>query len=163
MEKYYIATEESNLYRDYFDYKNNLKKVNELAIMFMNQNGIETNKYYASDDSFAIVPTKTDAVKFAHVLRMPQENDVQFFKKNSSLTKAWVQMLKDAKMSVLSRPHLIFYGKTFGGRYRNRLFDLNEVIYCSMEPGFEETPKGFLEIKASEFFKVIEDSEKVMK
>jgi hypothetical protein len=40
-EKFYIVTEQSKLYKDYCDYKENLKITNEIAINFMKSNRVK--------------------------------------------------------------------------------------------------------------------------
>lgn len=51
-----------------------------------------------------------------------------------------------------------FYFKNPVGRSQTRLFDQDDKLYVqySTEYEVEDTPKGFIPIKASEFYKVME-------
>ena len=47
------------------------------------------------------------------------------------------------------------------GRHRTRLFEHKGILYGSMESDYDfEIPEEFEEIKASEFYKVIEEDSK---
>ncbi|WFR64172.1 hypothetical protein P9222_08345 [Paenibacillus amylolyticus] len=59
---------------------------------------------------------------------------------------------------MLRKPYVPFYFRGFGGgRIRSRLFEIDGTVYCSLDPFEGDPPEGFVEMKASEFFKVIED------
>ncbi|MNP18938.1 hypothetical protein D3C76_1114440 [compost metagenome] len=159
MERYFIVTEENRLHKDWFDYKENSTRVCEIFKDFKQTVGIEAHGYYVSDDSIYIVPTENDLQAFKSILGAPNNEGLRKFRASSKISKAWVQMLKDAGLKVLRKPMVLLYFRSFGGRYRSRLFDKNGVVYCSIDPAGDETPKGFIEMKASEFYKIIEDAE----
>ncbi|MNO75226.1 hypothetical protein D3C76_662560 [compost metagenome] len=160
MEKYFMVTEENILHKDWFDYKNNSKAVRELVREFFESHGIGATEYYVTDDEIHIVPNESDTEAFGSLLCAPIENGLQKFKKSSAISKAWVRALQDAGLKVLRRPMLILYFRSFGGgRFRSRIFDQNGILYCSIDPVVGEAPKGLVEIKASEFYKIIEEAE----
>ena len=47
------------------------------------------------------------------------------------------------------------------GKFKTRLFDIDDVLYCSIECGSVddiECPEGMKRIKTSEFYKIVEDN-----
>jgi len=47
------------------------------------------------------------------------------------------------------------------GKFKTRLFDIDDVLYCSIECGNVndiECPEGMERIKTSEFYKIVEDN-----
>lgn len=160
MEKYYMVTEECRLHKDWFDYKENVVHVNEVYKEFRNLVGVESSKYYVTDKEIYIVPTEKDNETFGSVLCAPINDGLRKFRATSKVGKAWVKTLKDAALEVKGRPMAILYFRTFGGgSFRSRLLEQDGKLYCSIDPANGEAPEGFIEIKASEFFKIIEDSE----
>lgn len=156
MEKYFLITEESQLHVDYYKYLENQKEVDRLVEAFFKEHGIEAEHYHAASDCIFIVPKESDNEKFKSVLGVALENGLQKFKGTSKIHKAWINALKDKSLKVLNQPRVIFYLRTGGGRFRSRLFDQDGSLYCSFEPAPLEIPKGFIEMKASEFYKVLE-------
>lgn len=155
MEKFYIVTEESNLRKEYLDYKKNFFEIQEHVKLFFKENNIESTSYIANNDRLSIVPTDNDNIIFLKSFtKIDYSDDTKMFRKNSKINKLWVKSLEDKQLKVLYRPDIWFYFCSYG-RSRNRLFEIDEVVYCSYESTNEfETPKGFKEIKASEFFKL---------
>jgi hypothetical protein len=161
MEKYYTVTEECSLHKAWFGYKENKARVNELFKHFKEQTGFESSEYYVTDHEIYIIPTEKDVETFGSVLCAPINDGLRKFRTTSKVGKAWVKALDDASLKVETKPMVILYFRSFGGgRYRSRIFDLNGNLYCSIDPVDGEAPKGFVEMKASEFFGIIEESEK---
>ena len=161
MEKYYTVTEECGLHKDWFDYKENVAQVNEVYKKFMDQVGVESKGYYVTNKEVYIVPTEKDNEMFGSVLCAPINEGLRKFRVTSKVGKAWVQTLKDAGLEVKRRPMPILYFRTFGGgSYKTRLFDQDGKLYCSIDPADGNAPEGVVEIKASEFYRMIEESEK---
>jgi hypothetical protein len=158
MEKYFIVTEQSKLHKEYYEYKNSDKKLHKIVKEFMQKYEIETNGYAHRDQTFYIEPTEKDLEKFNKVLCKPLENGLRAFKATSKIAKNWVETVEQVK--PVSKPYVGFCFKNCLGKIRSRLFDIDEVVYCSFSSEYEiDIPEGFTEIKASEFFKVIEDWE----
>lgn len=165
MEKYFIVTKDASLHDDYFAYKNNDRDISVIAKEFMEQYGIEAKQYARSSGSFYISATQNDYEKFKPMFKKDKINGLYEFKKNSEIGKAWIELLKSKDLKVLHKPFIAFeFSKFNGGKYSTRLFDIDGVVYLSFDCGYEvDTPDGFKEIKASEFFKIIEDYEEKLK
>lgn len=161
MEKYYTVTEECQLHKEWFDFKENTSQIRELFKKFTESVGIESSEYYVTDEEIYIIPTKKDEETFGSVLCAPINDGLRKFRTTSKVGKAWVKALKDVDLKVFHKPMVILYFRSFGGgRYRSRIFDHNDKLYCSISPADGEAPKGFVEMKASEFFKIIEESDR---
>jgi hypothetical protein len=158
MEKYYVVPKETDLHTKYFAYKENLKTVNEDVKDFMLSHGIKSTEYWCSSTQFAIVPTEEDIKSFSRHLRQGKDkNGLRLFRKDSFITKEWTEK----NIKVLDKPHTMF-SFSGNGRSSSRLFDINGILYCSRESEYDfECLEQFHEIKASEFFKVIEDAQKM--
>lgn len=57
---------ECGFYKQVFDYLENAQIVNKLFNQFSHDMEIESNLYYASNDTVSIVPTAKDKEKFAN-------------------------------------------------------------------------------------------------
>lgn len=160
MEKFYIVTEQSRLHKDYFEYKNNAKRIKELVNEFTDKHTIETHLYYPSNSGIAIVPTKNDKELFDKMLNKSVGEGLRFFKKNSKISKDWINLLDINNIKVINKPMVGFYIRGLLGKHRTRLFDVEGILYCSVDTDVQEIncPEGFTEIKASEFYKVIEEN-----
>ncbi len=163
MEKFYVVTDESSLKKDYLDYKKNDEMVREHIKNFMIDNGILTKEYAPTDESLYIIPTKEDINTFDTVLCKADKNGLRQFKKGSKIGKAWIKSLKEKDLTILHKPFVAFYFDNCYGKHRTRLFDINGVVYTSMNlTEYDEydfgTPQGMKEIKASEFYKIIENN-----
>jgi hypothetical protein len=157
MERFFEVTAASSLHKEWFEYKENDRRVRERFKKFAGEQGISANEYYVADDSVFIVPTETDKEKFGNALLRPLGNGLCQFRKASKVSKAWVQGLKDADLRVISKPMLFWHFKSIQGKFQSRLFDQDGKVYCSMSPCKEDdTPEGFVELKGSEFYKVME-------
>lgn len=155
MEKFYIVTEESDLNKEYLGYVNNGKEVNEFVKKFMKQEGITANEYYVNAEKIYIIPTDEDLESFNKVLNKQLENGLRQFKLNSAIAKRWIKFVSDNNIKILHKPFVGTYFNAYG-RSWSRLFNVGDTIYCTYESEFDFTnPKGFKEIKASEFYKAI--------
>ena len=69
------------------------------------------------------------------------------------------RLVKD--ITPFNRPQLFYYMKDLIGRWRERLFAVDGKLYGSIESESEEeieTPEWAEEMKASEFYKILEES-----
>lgn len=159
MEKYFIVTEKSKLHKDYMEYKRNTKEVNDHVNEFLNAHGIETDLYAVNGETLYIQPTQNDIAKFGKSLGKPIQQDLQPFKKNSAIAKEWVKSLDGRQMKIKQKPYVPLYFKGIYGSIRSRIFAVNEIVYISIDCQQEVEPiDEFVEIKASEFYKVIEEN-----
>ena len=158
MEKYYIVPEGTSLHTEYFKYKENLAFVNAVVKEFILSHGIETTEYWCSTSQFAIIPTEKDVKSFGHLLRKEKdENGLRLFRKDSFINKEWASK----SIKVFRRPQVMFSFSGYGNG-SSRLFDADGVLYCSHQSKYDfKCLEEFKEIKASEFFKVLEDSQKM--
>jgi hypothetical protein len=160
MEKFFIVTDKSELFEDYFNYRNNIKDVNEAYGEFKNVHNITTKSYCPTSDKLYIEPTESDLKQFE--TQFSKNDKIHYlysFKKNSHIGKEWINFVNSKKIKIYHKPFLGRY-LDFWGPYRSRLFDVDKVVYCSIEYDGEMNipiPKGFEEIKGSEFYKVIEN------
>lgn len=156
MEKYYIVTPDSSVHKEYISYKERSEKVNSAFVEFAEEQGFETHEYYQSVQYLHICPTDRDTEKFGKYFKKDSQG---LFKKNAPPAKAWVSKCQSLELESPSKPHLGFEFRIYG-RSRSRLFMLNGAMYASFGADCDfKDPVGFKEIKASEFFKVIEEHE----
>ena len=155
MEKYMEIRKDCQLYKDYFEWVGNWDAIKSLFNGIKEKYGIETTEFYAIKNSFKIVPTENDNKKFGAILKKTSYGE---FKKNTEISKEWVAGVN--KIGRIEKPELFYYFDLLGHRWRERLFHIGEKLYCSIESdGDVSVPKFALEMKASEFYKIIEESE----
>lgn len=71
MEKYFIVSPESKLYKDYFDYIQNKKAVHEHIKRFFDKYDIKAQYYGCLGDWLYIEPTEEDLKAFDSMLCQP--------------------------------------------------------------------------------------------
>jgi len=157
MENYYEVTKESPLYQEYMDYLVSDRTMREISHEFLTNNNIDTKEYASTKDTFYIVPTEKDIENFDKILCKELENGLRAFKVKSKIGKAWKEILKDKGVQPLHKPMLILYFNVYGST-ASRLFSIDDKVYCSFKSEYNFTnPEGFIELKASEFYKIVED------
>lgn len=162
MEKFYIVPEGTKLHADYFKWKECEKELMEIAKDIMQSHGMRTTVFAAGRGYFGIDPTPADAEKFAKDLRKNEAHGVRMFKVKSAVLKEWDERTKH--IEVMRKPIVCMYFSDPCGKTRYRLFSIDGVVYCSFESEFSLEPKEpFLEIKASEFYRAIEEWEEWQK
>lgn len=157
MEKYYVVNKGTKIYNDlkhHFDTEN---KIIELMKEFGKTHNIKSNEFYMSTKRLAIVPTKEDEENFGQYFLKGDKPG--FFKMNSPLCKEWVQLCKKEGLEYKHFPFFVttLFKSPVGGSYR--AFELNGEIYFTYKSDCNfVTPDDFTEVKASEFFKIMEDN-----
>jgi hypothetical protein len=160
MEKFYIVTPSSSIHKEYLDYKAMSEKVNIAFVEFAKEQGFETHEYYQSAKYLHICPSDGDTDKFGKYFKKDAPG---LFKKNSPIAKAWVDKCQVLGLKSPNKPNLGFELRVWG-RSRSRLFMIKDILYASIEADCDfKNPTEFEEIKASEFFKVIEEYEESLK
>lgn len=155
MDKYFEIKPDCALYKEYFACEKAKEKIKDAFEQVREKFGIETTVFYLKKDRFWIKATDKDMEKFS---RMMKKDSVGEFKKNSAPSKMWVELVKD--ITHFERPKMIYYVPLIGHRWKERLFHIGEKLYCSIESdGKVSVPEFAVEMKASEFYKVIEDAE----
>lgn len=159
MEKFFTINPDSELYKDYWNWRNNVQENNEIVVKFFRENGISATQYFLSKEYLGIVPVDDDREKFKNQFRTLATNDgLRMFKKNSTIGKAWLKQA--ATMKFLHRPTPAFYNNCCVGQSRSRFFEYNNILYFSIDAEKVEMPDSiFTEIKGSEFHKVMEEIE----
>ena len=156
MEKYFEIKPDSELYKEYFAHQKSMPKIVGAFDKVCEKFGIEATSVRARKDTFWIVPTKKDREKFSSIMK--KNNDGEF-KKNSEPNKMWRKLVKD--IENFQKPQLIFYFKIHGIRWSERLFHIDDKLYGSVESdGLIDIPEFCTEMKASQFYKIIEENEK---
>lgn len=155
MDKFFEIKPDCKLYKEYFVWQEDIHKMNEAFERIRQEFGIETTQYYASKDCLQILPTKSDRQKFSNMLKKTSDGE---FKKNSAPSKMWRSLTEDVKH--FRKPWLLMYFAIHCNKWGERLFHIGDKLYCSIDCEVEvPTPDFAIEMKASEFFKIIEDAE----
>ena len=162
MEKYFVVKESNPIYKEYFDWWNNLDVVTESFKKFKKLTGIESEEFCISTD-LIIKPTENDLVKFEkEFLKNEISDGLKQFKKNSSIQKAWTNFINGGHIKLIKKPSTIFdFTKVFFLRGSSNLFHWKDKLYTkiSSENFYEdfEVPEGYEQIKASEYYKIEEE------
>lgn len=157
MDKYFEIKTDCALYKDYFAHEEDEPKIVSAFKEVCEKFGIETKEFYMIKNKFWIVPTVNDEEKFSEMMKKTNYGE---FKKNSEVSKMWVDLVKD--IEHFEKPKLFYYFDLLGHRWKERLFHIGEKLYCSIESDGEFSTPGFAtEMKASDFYKVIENKGKL--
>lgn len=158
MEKFYIVPVGTKLHEDFLKWKKFDKTIIEIAKKFMERNGIESDRFVPGREYFGIVPTKSDLEKFESQFKK-SNGEVRFFKKNSLVNKDWLK--ETEQVEFYHKPFVSLHFKNTLGQLKSRLFEIDGVVYCSLEceVGDFAPREDFKEIKASEFWRAIEELE----
>ncbi|MCD3321677.1 hypothetical protein G8V07_14620 [Clostridium botulinum D/C] len=182
MERYFMVQEESK----YMQALNKYMKLEEQQRKFVNrffkENNIEAYKYDLSGTGFMntpfneddkneitlrIIPTENDINNFNNILCKADEHGLCQFKKSSKLSKDFAQQCIDNKIPInLHLPRVSDYFESlsygfYGCSYEQ--FEYNNKLYLKVESRYlkeNDTPKGFIDIKASEFYIAKEKEER---
>lgn len=161
MEKYFEVKRDSDFYKKYFDFLDMSDKVNELFKQFVKENNIETKQYYQNTERLSIIPTEKDKIAFKGMF---VQNSNTAFKKTTPICKSWVSLCKEHGLKTPRKPNLLWDSSCKLGSYSvgSRLFHIGEKLYGSIDNKCDANIKltdDFVEMKASEFYKIIEESE----
>lgn len=165
---YFIVNNKSKLGKTYWDYIENIKNFAKFGDKFLKDNGFETKDYYYSK-WFMVEPTQNDIEKFEKQMTVPKRAGSRVdFRKNCKLQKLWDKGLEENNIDtgLLNRRDVVDDFVSWRGGFTYNIFDIDGVIYFLYEPkkevlknikNFKEP--DFTEIKASEYYKIIEDYE----
>jgi len=159
-QKFYIIPEETKLGKDYLTWEERKKNNNEIFKEFVKAWGIGAERYIARESKLGIIPSDEDIVKYANDLTKAKgDSDSKWFKKTSAIHKAWVNFSKAKRFVDADRPWMHMYFDNLV-KSRTRIFDDKGKIYISVESDIDPIPKeNFIEIKGSEFHKILEGLE----
>lgn len=166
-EQFFIVTEESPLYKDYFDWKANNKEATKIACDFAKRHNLPALIAY-TNSQFSIIANKEELNLFKNQLKKYgtwTEHGVLYdFKKNSPIGKAWKAELNDKNFKILNRPLAMLYFSDSCGRWGWQFLEYDNKLYLKISTEREQnTPKGMKEIKGSEFYSALENYESKMK
>lgn len=166
IERYFIVSPESRLAKDFWAYVEDFDKIKVAFNDLRKHFEIETDKFYPrSNKCLYIWPTENDIAKYEKQMTKPTQNGGRSFKQKSAIQKYWTALTKFHGTNVIDKPFAPMYvDRGCFGKMSSRLFAIDDVVYCSisLEHDDIEVPKDWIEIKASQFFKVIEDYEERM-
>ena len=158
MKRFFIVKNET-LIKQVKDFESMRNKVNDAFIEFAKEHDIKTRKFYRFTDKLRIIPTRNDLQKFNDQLRV----DKQTFKKNSTMGKSWVKVCKENELKTVTPPSWECANLADEDIYKFRcsLFSLGDKVYGTLEVDepFNLSEEHFVELKASEFYKTIEEYE----
>ena len=176
MERAFIVTEKSKFYEGYQEYRKTVQSQRELVNGFLTEKGIKSNRYIVTGNGFVgvpfkechkddiclgIVPDAEDKEKFKKFLSVPKREGICYFKAKTVITKEFAQKCVDEQVVInLWQPRLGDEFKSVGWKgHSHRYFEHEGTYYASIDCETidkNETPEGFIEIKLSELYKVIE-------
>lgn len=153
MDKYFEVKPGSRFYEEYFAHEGDKPKILSAFKEVCEKFGIEADEFYIDKDMFRIVPTASDRRKFSGMMK--QSNDGEF-KKNSEVSKMWMRLVRD--IEHFEKPHLLFHFNLLGCRWKERVFHMEDQLYCSIESDGEISVPDFVtEMKASDFYQIFEE------
>lgn len=155
MERFYIVPKDCDLGKNYIDYKKRLNQITSLFKQFSMENNIQTQSFYTSATRLWIDPNDCDVENFRNGFMVDNPGK---FKKKYPLSKKWVALCEENGLTKdVIKPYVPFYFSFGMGKCSYRLFDIDEVIYCTFSSESEfKASEGLIEIKGSEFYTAIE-------
>lgn len=164
---HFIINNDSKMGQRYWKFKENQKKFFEFTKRFLDDNGLET-KEYGIWPYLTIVPTEKDIEKYGKQMKTPvKAGSMVHFRKNCKLQKLWREGLKENSIDtdLIDRRDVILPYTPWRGGFTWNLFDIDGVIYFLYQSNLKDDDlkdfpePDFKEIKASEYYKVIEEHE----
>lgn len=155
MEKFYIVPNDSILGKKYLEYLDAVNKITDLFREFSTQKNIHTHTFYPTVTRLWIDPDAEDIKNFASSFMADTPGK---FKLRNPVNKEWVSLCKEnGLIKDAHKPYIPFYF-TFGCSGCSwRLFDMDDVIYCTFSTDNDfKAPDYLIEIKGSEFYIAVE-------
>ena len=163
MEQFFEITKDASVFAEYWVWKKNEEASREAAKAFLKDHGIEATKYRPTPKALQIVATRADIQNFGgQFLSKNLQYGLREFKKTSPIGSAWAKMCADNNACVIMKPYVPFFFVGANGSNRTRIFDVDGRVYCSIERDGNplDCPQGFVEMKGSDFWAVMESDEK---
>lgn len=154
IEKFYVLDNDKEPAKKYWEYRDFQKKLCDVHREFSVRHCIISPKFHTRTDRLWIIPESDD---YEHYRDQWLASEPGKFKVKSKLNQAWIQACKDAGVESVDPPLTLL---AFGlHRASTRLFDVGGNIYATYETDDEIiTPDGFIELRGSEFYKIMEDN-----
>ena len=165
MEKFFQIKEDCKLYQDYFAFIEMKAKMNNLFDTFTKTHQLSGQKFILNPNRLIIELNEQEQQTYANDLITNQNykiHNIYTFKKNAKLCKEWVKRCKDLAIQEQTKPMIGFYFNANLYSFRQRLFHIGTNLYGSLD---NKKDSDFalddfaIELKASEFYKIIEDFE----
>ena len=155
MEKFYIVPKESKLGIEYNEYLSLVNRITTLYKQFVQDKFIHTSSFYPMVTRLWIDADEVDMKTFMNEFISDTPGK---FKVRSPMNKEWVSLCKENGLTKNAhKPYIPFYFSFGYGKCSWRLFDLNDVIYCTFSTEGDFTaPDDIVEIKGSEFYTAME-------
>lgn len=155
MEKYFVIKPDSALYSDYFNYLDDVKNNSALFDAFAKKHKIEASSFIPSKKYLCIIPTEKDKDKFRNDFTQSYlDGGARQFKIRSNIGKDWINVMSDIRPA--RKPNYFGLINVYG-RFYERLFHIGTDLYGSLSADCDfDLHKCMTEIKASEFYKIIE-------
>lgn len=154
----FIVPNGTKLYDDFTRYEESAKQIHHAIHDWCIVNGIETDQYSAGSEIISIKETQEHREKFGMQIKKQALDGMISFKKNSPLYKSWVNICKKNEVLFAPKPFMPNYFSGHG-RMNFKIFRCEDIIYCDFKAESEFEPyEKYTEIKASEYYKVIEES-----
>ena len=180
IEKYYIVKNQNFLQEARFVEKAKAYR-NEFIIDFFKEYGIDGNSYYIHGNGFCNVPfSEEERKEICLAIMMTEQNKINFgsqlkknpmrcglfeFKKSSPILKEFQKVCVTRQIVINLLENFVgdYFSELHFGGFSTEYFENNDITYLKVATSQHSsiTPKneGFTEIKASEYFKVLETLE----
>ncbi len=158
MEQYFEITSNSVHYKEYFDYVDKFDKERNEIKKFKEKHNITGDGYMIWKDYLWVMANQENVKNFGSQFKDEIIHGCRPFKKTSEIGKSF----KESGIKRADKPFVPFFFPNAEGKTRTRLFNVENKVYCSIETPYDEklgAPKGFIEMKASRFFEIIETAE----
>lgn len=152
---FYEVNSDSTLFNDYFKWLTDYEEMRDGVVAFKKEYGITGDTFMIEEGKLWVDVSLNR--QFSNQFGKVECQGHSPFKKTSSIGKAFIK----TNIKKASKPFVPFYFKNPVGGSQTRLFDQDGKLYVqySTEYEVEDTPKGFMPIKASEFYKVMEQED----
>jgi hypothetical protein len=182
MQKYFLATKDSEFAKEMTKYIEMYEQQRVFVKQFFKDNEIEGTQYIVSGDGWVnkpfeewnknkitlnINPTEKDNQKFGSMLTKPKHHGLCAFKKGSKIAKEFSDLCFKEKIVVnLYQPSLRDYFQSIGySAYTSHLLDNEDnSFYLKVESKNlkeDDIPEYMTEIKASDFYKILEERKEI--
>lgn len=170
MEKFFQIKDDCKLYNDYFAFIKMKTEMNNLFDEFTKIHQLSGQKFVISTNRLIMELNEQEQQTYANDLIKNQNykiHNIYAFKKNAKLCKKWIQLCEKENIKfILSKPMIGFYLNKNLFPFGQRLFHIGTNLYGSLDNKKDsdfELDDFLIELKASEFYKIIENFEERQK
>ena len=153
----------SKFYNDYFNEKEERQKFHDLAIEFFKNNGFSLNGKYIQCERLRLELTDEEQVKYySQLMKYRDDYGMCVFKKKSKIQNKWEEeVFNKIDYSKIEKIKFWWLGYIYVGSYS--LWDYEGEIYGYLKNNNKDSIKlsdDMEEIKMSEYYRVMEESER---